>query len=144
MRPGDEADPLLPPTSGVSFTTATSPKRFQARQHLPSPNVSTPETETESPAEYAAAQLLPTSGYSSATTAPLSTITPAPASPATQQTPLPAQATNRALGALPMLHLHPPTLFQVVLLLSKNTTQADTYYGYCSGTQTVSQQNSIS
>ncbi len=31
------ADPLLPPTSGAAFNTATSPKRLQAFQHLPSP-----------------------------------------------------------------------------------------------------------
>ncbi len=49
------------------------------------------------------------------------------------------QATGRALGALPMLQLHPPTLFQAVLLLSQNTIKAGTYYGYCSETQTVSQ-----
>ncbi len=34
---------LLPPTSGVTFTTATTPKRLQACQHLPSPSMSTEE-----------------------------------------------------------------------------------------------------
>ncbi len=43
MPPGDVADPLLPPTSGVAFTTATSPKRLQACQHLPAPSMSTEE-----------------------------------------------------------------------------------------------------
>ncbi len=94
--------------------------------------------------EAAAARLLPTSGRSSATTAAPPTTAPAPASPATQPTPLPTQATGRALGALPLLHLHPPILFQAVLLLNQNTIKAGKYYGYCSGTQTVSQQNSMS
>ncbi len=47
-------------------------------------------------------------------------------------------------GALPLLRLHPPTLFRAVLLLSQNSIKAGTYYSYCSGTQMVSQQNSMS
>ncbi len=48
------------------------------------------------------------------------TTAPAPASPATQPTPLLTQATGRALDALPLLHLHPPILFQAVLLPNQN------------------------
>ncbi len=133
-------NPLLPPTSGVAFSTATSPKRLQACQHLPSLPVNTPE----SPAEFKTVRLLPTSRRLSATTASPPTIAPAPASPAMQLKSLPAQATGRALGALPLLHLHPRILSQADLLLNQNTTNVDRYYGSCSGTQTVSQQNSMS
>ncbi len=102
--------PTAPPTSGAAFTTATSPKQLQACQHLPTTPVSSQETKTEAPAEAAAARLLPTSSRSSATTAAKTTTSPAPASPATQPAPLPAQATGRAFGALPLLHLHLPNL----------------------------------
>ncbi len=139
MPPGDVADPLLHPTSGDAFTTATSPKRLQACQYLLSPPMRTRETKTESPAEAAAARLLPTSGRSTATTAAPPTTAAAPASPATQPTLLPAQATGRALGALPLLYLHPPNLLQAGWFRNQNTTNIGRYYGSRSGTQAVSQ-----
>ncbi len=39
-----------------------------------------------------------------------------------QLTSLPAQASRRALGALQLLHMHPPNLLQTALFLNKNTT----------------------
>ncbi len=100
--------------------------------------VSTQETKTESPVEAAAARLLRLFVCNDCTTAP------APASPATQPTPLPAQATGRALGALLLLHLHPPNLLRGALFRNQNCTNVGRYYGSCSGTQTVSRQNSTS
>ncbi len=111
--------PTAPPDQWCCLHHSNSCRRSSICPHPP---VSTPETKTESPAEAAAARLLPTSGRSSTTTAATRTTAPGPASPAAQ--PTQAQATGRALGALPPLHLHPSIIFQVVLLLNQNTIKA--------------------
>ncbi len=126
MRPGDVADPLLPPTSGVSITTATSPKRLQAFQHLPSLPMNTQETKTESPAEAAAAiaayiRPFVCNDCSTACHRTCSSLSRDAANTVT------STGHWSSLGTLQPLHLHPPTLFQAVLLLNQNTIKAGTH-----------------
>ncbi len=109
-------DPLLP--RPMALPSPPQPYRNGCRR------VETPETVTESSAVASAARLLTRSGRSSAATATPPTIALTPASPVTQTTLSPTQATERAAGALPLLHLDPPNLLQATLFLNQNTTTA--------------------